>query len=49
MRAGRSGRAAFTKQGVEPEPGTAEALGARIRDDVKKRREVIVSAGIKEN
>jgi tripartite-type tricarboxylate transporter receptor subunit TctC len=42
-------RAAFTKQGVEPEPGTAEALGARIRDDVKKWREVIVSAGIKEN
>jgi tripartite-type tricarboxylate transporter receptor subunit TctC len=42
-------RAAFTKQGVEPEPGTAEALGARIRDDVKKWREVIVGAGIKEN
>jgi tripartite-type tricarboxylate transporter receptor subunit TctC len=42
-------RAAFTKQGIEPEPGTAEALGARIRDDVKKWREVIVSAGIKEN
>ncbi len=42
-------RAAFTKQGVEPEPGTAEALGARIRDDVKKWREVIISAGIKEN
>jgi tripartite-type tricarboxylate transporter receptor subunit TctC len=42
-------RAAFLKQGVEPEPGTAAALGVRIRDDVKKWREVITSAGIKEN
>jgi tripartite-type tricarboxylate transporter receptor subunit TctC len=42
-------RAAFLKQGVEPEPSTAEALGVRIRDDVKKWREVITSAGIKEN
>lgn len=42
-------RAAFAKQGVEPEPGTADALGARIRDDVRKWREVITSAGIREN
>jgi tripartite-type tricarboxylate transporter receptor subunit TctC len=41
-------RAAFAKQGVETEPGTPEALGVRIRDDVKKWREVITSAGIKE-
>jgi tripartite-type tricarboxylate transporter receptor subunit TctC len=39
-------RAALAKQGIEPEPSSAEALGARIRDDVKKWREVIVSAGI---
>jgi len=42
-------RAAFAKQGVDAEPGTADALGARIRDDVRKWREVIASAGIKEN
>jgi tripartite-type tricarboxylate transporter receptor subunit TctC len=42
-------RVAFTKQGVEPEPGTAEALGMRIRDDVQKWRDVIASAGIKEH
>jgi tripartite-type tricarboxylate transporter receptor subunit TctC len=41
-------RAAFAKHGVEPEPGTPEALGTRIGDDVKKWREVITSAGIKE-
>jgi tripartite-type tricarboxylate transporter receptor subunit TctC len=41
-------RAAFAKHGVEPEPDSPEALGARIRDDVKKWREVITSAGIKE-
>ena len=39
-------RAAFAKHGVEAEPGSPEALGARIRDDVKKWREVITSAGI---
>ena len=39
-------RAALAKQGVEPEPGSAAALGARIRDDVKKWRDVITSAGI---
>jgi tripartite-type tricarboxylate transporter receptor subunit TctC len=41
-------RAAFAKHGVETEPGSPEALGVRIRDDVKKWREVITSAGIKE-
>jgi tripartite-type tricarboxylate transporter receptor subunit TctC len=40
-------RAAFANHGVEPEPGSPEALGARIRDDVKKWREVVSSAGIK--
>ena len=34
-------RAAFAKQGVEAEPGSPEALGARIRDDVKKWRDVV--------
>jgi tripartite-type tricarboxylate transporter receptor subunit TctC len=42
-------RAAFAKHGVEPEPSSPEALGAPIRDDVTKWREVIVSAGIREN
>jgi tripartite-type tricarboxylate transporter receptor subunit TctC len=42
-------RAALAKQGVEAEPGSPEALGARIRDDVRKWREVITSAGIREN
>jgi tripartite-type tricarboxylate transporter receptor subunit TctC len=42
-------RATFAKHGVEPEPSSPEALGARIRDDVTKWREVIVSAGIREN
>jgi tripartite-type tricarboxylate transporter receptor subunit TctC len=42
-------RAALAKQGVEAEPGSSEALGARIRDDVKKWRDVITSAGIREN
>jgi tripartite-type tricarboxylate transporter receptor subunit TctC len=42
-------RAALAKQGVEAEPGSPEALGARIRDDVKKWRDVITSAGIREN
>jgi tripartite-type tricarboxylate transporter receptor subunit TctC len=41
-------RAAFAKHGVETEPGSPEALGVRMRDDVKKWREVITSAGIKE-
>ena len=38
---------ALGKQGVETEPGTPEALAARIRDDVKKWREVITSAGVR--
>jgi tripartite-type tricarboxylate transporter receptor subunit TctC len=42
-------RATFAKHGVEPEPSSPEVLGARIRDDVTKWREVIVSAGIREN
>jgi tripartite-type tricarboxylate transporter receptor subunit TctC len=42
-------RAAFAKHGVEPEPGSPEALGARIRDDVQKWRDVITSAGIRGN
>jgi tripartite-type tricarboxylate transporter receptor subunit TctC len=41
-------RAALTKQGVEPEPGSPEALARRIRSDLAKWREVIVSAGIRE-
>jgi tripartite-type tricarboxylate transporter receptor subunit TctC len=40
-------RAAFAKHGVEAEPGSPEALGTRIRDDVKKWREVITNAGIR--
>ena len=48
-RAAKDVRAAFAKHGVEPEPGSPEALGARIRDDVKKWREVFTSAGIREN
>jgi tripartite-type tricarboxylate transporter receptor subunit TctC len=42
-------RAAFAQQGVEPEPGSPEALGIRIRADVTKWHELITSAGIKEN
>src|SRR5262245_41863203 len=41
-------RAALAKHGVEPEGGSPETLGARIRDDVTKWRDVITSAGIKE-
>jgi tripartite-type tricarboxylate transporter receptor subunit TctC len=40
-------RAALIKQGVEPEPGTPAALGARIRTDLAKWRDVIASAGIR--
>jgi tripartite-type tricarboxylate transporter receptor subunit TctC len=39
-------RAAFAQHGVEPEPGSPEALGARIRADVQKWREVMAGAGI---
>src|SRR5256714_3524792 len=41
-------RAALAKQGVEAEPGTPEALGNRIRADLAKWRDVITSAGIRE-
>jgi tripartite-type tricarboxylate transporter receptor subunit TctC len=41
-------RTALTEQGVEPEPGPPEALGARMRADVVKWHDVIVSAGIHE-
>jgi tripartite-type tricarboxylate transporter receptor subunit TctC len=40
------GRQALDKQGVVIDPGTPEALGKRIREDVVKWRDVIVSAGI---
>jgi tripartite-type tricarboxylate transporter receptor subunit TctC len=40
-------KAAFAKNGVEPEPGSPQALAARIRDDLAKWREVITSAGIR--
>jgi tripartite-type tricarboxylate transporter receptor subunit TctC len=40
-------RAAFAKHGVEPEPGTPEVLAGRIRDDVRKWRDVVTGAGIK--
>jgi tripartite-type tricarboxylate transporter receptor subunit TctC len=39
-------RAAFAKQGVEPEGGSPEALATRIRSDVTKWRDVMASAGI---
>ena len=42
-------RAAFANHGVEPQAGTPAALGARIRADVAKWRDVIISAGIREN
>jgi tripartite-type tricarboxylate transporter receptor subunit TctC len=41
-------RAALTEQGVEPEPGPPQALGDRMRADVAKWHDVIVSAGIHE-
>jgi tripartite-type tricarboxylate transporter receptor subunit TctC len=41
-------RAALIEQGVEPEPGPPEALGDRMRADVVKWHDVIVSAGIHE-
>src|SRR5712691_8816673 len=42
-------RATFAKNGVEPEPGPAAALGARIRAELAKWREVISSTGIRAN
>lgn len=41
-------RAALIEQGVEPEPGPPAALGDRMRADVAKWHDVIVSAGIHE-
>jgi tripartite-type tricarboxylate transporter receptor subunit TctC len=41
-------RAALMEQGVEPEPGPPQALGDRMRADVAKWHDVIVSAGIHE-
>jgi tripartite-type tricarboxylate transporter receptor subunit TctC len=41
-------RTALTEQGVEPESGPPEALGDRMRADVAKWHDVIVSAGIRE-
>ena len=41
-------RGALTEQGVEPEPGPPEALGDRMRADIAKWQDVIVSAGIHE-
>jgi tripartite-type tricarboxylate transporter receptor subunit TctC len=38
--------AALAKLGVEAEPGTPDALAARIAADIKKWHDVIVSAGI---
>src|SRR5262249_52774025 len=42
-------RAAFAKHGVEPQASSPAALGARIRTDMEKWRDVIISAGIREN
>jgi tripartite-type tricarboxylate transporter receptor subunit TctC len=39
---------ALAKVGVEAEPSTAQELAYRIKADIEKWREVIVSAGIKE-
>jgi len=41
-------RDALIVQGVEPEPGPPQALGDRMRADVAKWHDVIVSAGIHE-
>jgi tripartite-type tricarboxylate transporter receptor subunit TctC len=41
-------RSALTEQGVEPQSGPPEALGERMRADVAKWHDVIVSAGIHE-
>lgn len=41
-------RTALSEQGVEPEPGPPQALGDRMRADVAKWHDVIVSAGIHE-
>jgi tripartite-type tricarboxylate transporter receptor subunit TctC len=41
-------RTALTEQGVEPEPGPPQALGDRMRADIAKWHDLIVSAGIHE-
>jgi tripartite-type tricarboxylate transporter receptor subunit TctC len=41
-------RTALSEQGVEPEPGSPQTLGDRMRADVAKWHDVIVSAGIHE-
>jgi tripartite-type tricarboxylate transporter receptor subunit TctC len=40
-------RAAFARQGVEPGSGSPAALRARIREEIRKWREVIASAGLR--
>jgi tripartite-type tricarboxylate transporter receptor subunit TctC len=40
---------AFAEQGIEPQPGTPAALGERIREEIRKWRQLIASAGIREN
>jgi tripartite-type tricarboxylate transporter receptor subunit TctC len=40
------GKAALVAQGMDAEPGPPEAVSARIRDDIRKWREVAARAGI---
>src|SRR5262249_1945523 len=40
---------AVRKHGVEPDASSPTAVGARIREDVQKWRDVITGAGIREN
>jgi tripartite-type tricarboxylate transporter receptor subunit TctC len=40
-------RAALDKQGVETDTGTPEALGARIKSDLVKWRDVAMKAGVR--
>jgi tripartite-type tricarboxylate transporter receptor subunit TctC len=40
--------ATFARQGVDPEPSTPEELARRIRADIAKWRDVILSAGIRD-
>ena len=39
-------KAALTAQGVDPQPGTPEALRARVASDIERWRSVILKAGI---
>jgi tripartite-type tricarboxylate transporter receptor subunit TctC len=39
-------KAALTAQGIDPEPGTPDALHARIASDIEKWRSVVSKAGI---